>query len=265
MGASAAIARRGRRNGGRRGEARRRDGRRGEGPRGGQQGATGRARRAAREAPAAARRASGATCGVAGGGEWPALPRRGELLVVTERWRDACGDILGCPAAIRQRQCRTRSPGLARVGSCVRATTTCSFLRGPLRSRGATSAVCRRGPGLDGWRPRQNPVAAQHAQSRPVGCDPPGEARLARVQDSGTMCAGAAYQARVGGTAAVCSVVCGLGGSTLLVAQGCPRAPRRGAAAQVVGVRDVHCLAACDRSCADRGGPRGRRPGPESE
>ena len=57
-GRSAAIARRGRRDGGRRGEARRRDGRQGEGPRGGQ-GATGRARRAASEASAAARRASG--------------------------------------------------------------------------------------------------------------------------------------------------------------------------------------------------------------
>ena len=173
------------------GDAAGRDGEMGDGERGREEDRVrrGRARRAAREAPAETRRASDTTCGVTRGGEWPALPRRGELLVVTERWRDACGDILGCPAAIRQRQCRTRSPGLARVGSCVRATTTCSFLRGPLRSRGATSAVCRRGPGLDGWRPRQNPVAAQHAQSRPVGCDPPGEARLARVQDSGTMCA----------------------------------------------------------------------------
>ena len=133
-----------------------------------------------------------------------------------------CGGILGCPAAIRQRQCRTRSPGLAREQSgLLRPSHDYVFaLRGPLRSRGATSAVCRRGPGLDGWRPRQNPVAAQHAQSRPVGCDPPGEARLARVQDGITMCAGAAHQSRVGGTAAVCSVVCGLGGSALLVAQG---------------------------------------------
>ena len=56
-----------------------------------------------------------------------------ELLVIVKRERDACGGKLECPAAIRQCQCRASSTGLARVGSCAQAATTCSLFVGLFR------------------------------------------------------------------------------------------------------------------------------------
>ena len=96
---------------------------------------------------------------------------------------------LECPAAIRQCQCRTSSTGLARVGSCAQAATTCSLFVG-LFSRGGVGNLPIRA------RPRWVTAETESGgrSACPVttsGLRSPRRGALARMASgsNGTMCA----------------------------------------------------------------------------
>ena len=149
---------------------------------------------------------------------------------------------LECPAAIRQCQCRTSSTDLARVGSCAQAATTCSLFVGLFERGGVGNLPIRARPR---WVTAETESGGRSAC--PVttsGLRSPGEAPSrewqveAMVRCAREHCPDSGMCGRDCRSVVWCSsVVCGLGGSALLVAQGCPRAPRCGAAAHVVGFR----------------------------
>ena len=144
---------------------------------------------------------------------------------------------LECPAAIRQCQCRTSSTGLARVGSCAQAATTCSLFVGLFRRGGVGNLPIRAKPR---WVTAETKSGGRSAC--PVttsGLRSPRRGALARMASgsNGTMCARALPGLRhVWAGLPQCGVVfeCGVRarGQRLACGSGLPaRAPMRGCGA----------------------------------
>ena len=145
---------------------------------------------------------------------------------------------LDCPAAIRQCQCRTSSTGLARVGSCAQAATTCSLFVGLFRRGGVGNLPIRAKPR---WVTAETKSGGRSAC--PVttsGLRSPRRGALARMVSgiNGTMCARALPGLRhVWAELPQCGVVleCGVRGprgQRLACGSGLPaRAPTRGCGA----------------------------------
>ena len=145
---------------------------------------------------------------------------------------------LECPAAIRQCQCRTSSTGLARVGSCAQAATTCSLFVGLFKRGGVGNLPIRARPR---WVTAETESGGRSAC--PVttsGLRSPRRGALARMASgsNGTMCARALPRLRhVWAGLPQCGVVfeCGVRGprgQRLACGSGLPaRAPSRGCGA----------------------------------
>ncbi len=144
---------------------------------------------------------------------------------------------LECPAAIRQCQCRTSSTGLAGVGSCAQAATTCSLFVGLFKRGGVGNLPIRAKPR---WVTAETKSGGRSAC--PVttsGLRSPRRGALAQMASgsNGTMCARALPGLRhVWAGLPQCGVVfeCGVRarGQRLACGSGLPaRAPSRGCGA----------------------------------